>query len=428
MNVYLLLDSRGWSERLDPDVLQTIVESRLHFPLEMRSREVGAYWVDSLPREECVVILILTATPAPAWGEKLHRWLNSSHLLYVLYTDLVSPNVVREIASLTVAQPVPRAPYRIVQHNGVGLDNAARWVVGVLEGALVEQFAAAPPVRISSTRWRNLPSNQHDPHAYPDQYTASVHGVNHYSVVAASHRGKTHAHHGTFREDAVAVGATRYWNLIAVADGAGSAALARIGSNLAVREALTAMRDAMPDPPTPEDVGRAIWAGLDAAYGVLENFAKSNGVPLSDLHTTLQLLIHVPQGERCLIGLVHVGDGLIVAETVDGQYYSLSDPDVDPEDGGRTLFLTSAKVGQWKRRTRLYEFEQPISLVAMMTDGLSGDLELMGDTFASQLLEPLRQRVLCYPLRERERALLEFIAYERKGSFDDRTLAILSRD
>ncbi|HRE46564.1 MAG TPA: PP2C family serine/threonine-protein phosphatase, partial [Aggregatilineales bacterium] len=273
---------------------------------------------------------------------------------------------------------------------------------------------------------RNLPSNQGDLNAYPDQFTLSLRGTEDYQIAAASHRGKTHAHQGTFREDAVAAVATRYWNILAVADGAGSAPLARIGSNLAVREAVAAMRKAMPNPPSPDDVARAIWEGIDAAHDAVEDFARARNLPVSDLHTTLQLVIHAPQRRGCLIGVVHVGDGIIVAEDVVGTYYNLTEPDTDPEDSGRTLFLTSAKVNVWKRRTIVYDFEQPIRLLAMMTDGLSGDLEASGEAFSTQLFEPLRQRVLCYPLRDRERALLEFISYERRGSFDDRTLLVLS--
>ena len=54
-------------------------------------------------------------------------------------------------------------------------------------------------------------------------------------IVGASRRGQLHAHEGTFREDAFRTMAVDDWSLIAVADGAGSHKLSRIGANQAVQ-------------------------------------------------------------------------------------------------------------------------------------------------------------------------------------------------
>jgi hypothetical protein len=215
---------------------------------------------------------------------------------------------------------------------------------------------------------------------------------------------------------------------MAVADGAGSASLSRVGSNLAVRHAVAAMRDAMPELPETEDLGRAIWAGLKAAYQAIRNFAGDRDVPVNDLHTTLQLLIHWPLPSSCLIGLAHVGDGIIAAEAVDGSFFVLTEPDTDPEDSGRTLFLTSGPLRGWQQRAKVYQFDTQINIIALMTDGLSGDLEPYAERLQPHLFDALRQRVLCYPLRQREQALQAFLSYDRRGSFDDRTLAVLSRE
>ena len=81
-----------------------------------------------------------------------------------------------------------------------------------------------------------------------------------------------------------------------------------------------------------------------------------------------------------------------------------------------------------EERTKIYQFDEPLNIIALMTDGVSGDLEPYDELLPSNLFEALRQRVLCYPLKQREQALLAFISYERRGSFDDRTLAILARE
>jgi len=431
-NIYVLVDTRGWPTPLDPEVVSAILQARLRFATmpDLEARELSARWFDRLPREESVVFLIITRLLTPGWQDDVRRWLSSGHMLYAAYVDGADMSDLRDLAALTANQPIPRAPYRIVQQNAIGLENAARWMESILvklaEASPVP--SAPPPIKVTPTRWRNLPSNREDPYAFPDQITTSLRGAANYKMVAASHRGKSHAHNGTFREDAVALESTHYWNIMAVADGAGTAPMARIGSNLAVTNAVAAIRDAMPDPPTTEDVGRAIWAGLKAAHTAIRNFAAEQHIAMADLHSTLQLLIHWPQATSCELGLAHVGDGIMAAETVDGQYYMLTEPDTDPEADGRTLFLTSGPVRQWMERAKVYQFDSRINIVALMTDGVSGDLEPYNERLQTYLFDSLRQRVLCYPLRQREQSLLAFIGYERRGSFDDRTLAVLSRE
>lgn len=431
LTAYLLVDSRGWPNprEIDPDVVSSVLQAHLppDLALDIDARELDEHWFQSLPRGESVIFLLLTHSLAPGWQDVVRYWLGPSHRLYLIHLNNVDPADVRALAEMTVAQPIARAPYRIYQQNPIGLDLAARWIEGILR-KLVEFEPEAPPIKITPTRWRNLASNRQDPHAYPDQLTASTQGAAGYKLVAASYRGKTHAHQGTFREDATALAATPYWNIMAVADGAGTAPMARIGSNLAVTSAVDAMRDAMPSRPQTDDVGKAIWAGLKAAHQTVRSFATDHNVAGTDLHTTLQLMIHWPQNVGCLLGVAHIGDGIVTAETINGQYYLLTDPDTDPDDSGRTLFLTSGPLRQWMERTKVYQFDEPLDIVALMTDGLSGDLEPYADLLHTNLFEALRNRVLCYPLRQREQALLAFISYDRRGSFDDRTLAVLSRD
>ncbi len=424
MTVHLLVDPGGWPTRLDPEFVSVVLSSRS--PVSPTAREVGERWADDLPQEETVVFLLLTRALTPGWDAPLKSWLSPLHRLYVLYTDQVNAVDVRLLATLTASQPVARAPYRIAQQNAAGLEYAMDWMAGVLS-KVADAVPTAPPLKTAPARWRHLPSNPQDPYYFPEQFTASMEGIAGYRLTAASHRGKTHAHQGTFREDAVAITTTSHWNVMAVADGAGTADLARVGSNTAVTRAVAAMSSAMPAEPAPEDVGRAIWAGLKSAYQAIKAFANEHSVTMGDLGTTLLLLIHWPQEKGCLLGVAHIGDGIITAETLDGQYYLLTDPDTDPEDSSRTLFLTSGPLKQWMERTKVYQFDEPLDIVALMTDGLSGDLEPYAELLHTNLFEALRHRVLCYPLPQREQALLSLISYDRRGSFDDRTLAVLSK-
>lgn len=411
--------------------MQAALQSRMR--VEVRARLLGDQWFGGLTgdsRDEIVVFLLLTSPLPNDWETMVSNWLGPRHTLYTICTDSVPRAHIRALDAMTAAQPVPRAAHRIAQPDHKGLDKAIQWIIGILD-KLFESMEIAPPppsIKTGAARWRHLASNPGDPHFYPEEYATSMQGVGKYRLVAASRRGKTHAHQGTFREDATALAVSTHWNIIAVADGAGTAPLARIGSNLAVKSATSAIYDAQPPNPSTEDVGRAIWAGLTAAYQSLQTFAEQNRANLSDLSTTLQLLIHWPMGEGCLLGIAHIGDGIVTAETPDGRYYLLTDPDTDPDDASRTLFLTSGSLKKWMReRTKVYQFDEPLDIVALMTDGVSGDLEPYADLLHTNLFERLHHRVLCYPLPQQEQALLAMISYDLRGSFDDRTLAVLSR-
>src|SRR5258708_11440536 len=289
MIVYLLIDSTGWPALPDPDTLGAIVQARL--PVDVVARGVRNRWSEALTNTpgDCIVFALLTSPLAPGWHNALAQWLSPAHMLYVLYTDQVSAVDLRQIASMTANQSTPRAPYRVAQYSAKGVENAAAWVVSVVQkiapqaapygsqyGNVYSQSEpwsssgqlrppsmlpaspydrdlhdpydrtdapnlpvspAPPPVKLAPARWRHLPSNQQDSFYYPEEYSVSATGAAGYRLIAASHRGKTHAHQGTFREDAAAVATTPYWNIMAVSDGAGPAVLARVGPHPAGKRA-----------------------------------------------------------------------------------------------------------------------------------------------------------------------------------------------
>src|SRR5258708_16066622 len=143
--VYLWVDPRGWPAPLDPDLLSAILQARLMLPVEISARVVGERWFDELPSEPCVVILLLTRPVIAGWLSITDRWLNSSHRLYVIYTDSLSAADIREFARITAEQPVARAPYRISQLNAAGLANERHWASGLLQKRRTSNLTPAPP-------------------------------------------------------------------------------------------------------------------------------------------------------------------------------------------------------------------------------------------------------------------------------------------
>lgn len=106
--------------------------------------------------------------------------------------------------------------------------------------------------------WQDIPAPDNAPYQTPD--TASVSGfINVKSpivVLGASRRGRSHAHRGDFRDDAVAVRIADYqtseskmgeyeWHVLTVSDGAGSAVYSREGARLVCEKLTNTIFDEM---------------------------------------------------------------------------------------------------------------------------------------------------------------------------------------
>ena len=156
--------------------------------------------------------------------------------------------------------------------------------------------------------------------------------------------------------------------VVAVADGAGSAAHAQVGSRLAARRAVSAVFDRMLQPRT-----GGVYAMLDDAFACarqeLEFEAAVSGLDLRDLSTTLTVVIAMPD---CL-GVAQTGDGLVVALEPDGSLIPLTLPQRG-EYANETHFLTGPGGGS----PRYIRIGEAAPGFAVLTDGLlpvSSDLK-----------------------------------------------------
>jgi hypothetical protein len=89
------------------------------------------------------------------------------------------------------------------------------------------------------TLWKNLPTDKNAPFFKTDK-AVEVDSTANFFAVAASNRGRSHAHEGKFREDdfsLLCVGPAT-WSVFAVADGGGSYRFSRRGSEIAARVAV----------------------------------------------------------------------------------------------------------------------------------------------------------------------------------------------
>ena len=242
--------------------------------------------------------------------------------------------------------------------------------------------------------WKNVESNQSDPHRKDDNVTIfSPLGDRH--ILASSKRGRSHANVGSFREDDFAFKELENgWSIVVVADGAGSAKLSRKGSQLAcssVMEYFT-QKDSVEsmagfdelleqyNTNTGDDIQKKlnhfVYNNLGKAvfqvHKKLEAFASSEGVPLKDLNSTLifTLFKKYPAGYALLS--FGVGDCPIAVLNKEVSEVTLMNWLDVGEFGGGTRFITMPEIFKNEKfATRFgFKFIDDFSYLIMMTDGI----------------------------------------------------------
>jgi hypothetical protein len=279
--------------------------------------------------------------------------------------------------------------------------------------------AALPPPKLQPAKWdvKEPPAELQDRTYHT--YTDSRPETRGWYVVGASRRGKLHEHEGTFREDAFKIENAAGWHLIAVADGAGSHHLSRVGSNLAVETAVSTMVETVKSNSPGKPTARmALQDALNSAWKALWDEAEKRKVDFKDLSTTLLLLAYHPI--KNVVGVAQIGDGLLAAQLEDGKIALLGKPE-SGEYSGQTLFLTNHKYEELAAKVETPEPPGPIKLFFIMTDGVADDLYPPQERLPG-LVKPMPEVIAA---ANPEQALLDLIGYPRPGSFDDRTLVVL---
>ncbi len=304
--------------------------------------------------------------------------------------------------------------------------------------------------------WQNIASDPDVPFWKPDQDAALMRDER---IIAASERGRSHAHKGSCRDDDFFINTSNDWRIAIVADGAGSAQYSRRGSQLAAQSAgnfivqalsddsaLLAAADAVHAAATDEErsdslqqlkvamykvVGHAAHEAL-RALNELSSTGGPNGLPvaLADLNTTLLIAVCKEHVGGYIVGSYSIGDGAIGILS-DGEVKLGGQPDGGEFSGG-TRFLGPAYVQQdelWQR-TRCILVEKFQSIV-LMSDGVS-DAKFKNDSALedyaawTSLLEEIRSEA-GFPDSEGELAtgMLDWLGFWVPGEHDDRTIAII---
>jgi hypothetical protein len=288
-----------------------------------------------------------------------------------------------------------------------------------------------PPPPVPGAKWRVLePADRSD--ATEHLRAAHITGATGWKMIGASRRGKLHAHEGTYRDDEFAFGMRDDWNLIAVADGAGSHKLSRVGARVSTEAAITAMRASLANfgqgetPDYVADLRGAIRAGFKAAHQRVNEEAQQRGIPVRDLSATLLLAAHGPvlrytSSIPTFLATGQIGDGMILMVGQDHSLHLIGEANKGYYSG-ETIFLPGTTPNDWENHTLVQQIEQPL-MILVMTDGVADDL-VPYQRQAPTLVKAIEN---VFGERQPDLALLETIGYEKRDSADDRTLVVLYR-
>lgn len=276
-------------------------------------------------------------------------------------------------------------------------------------------------------------------------------------IIAASQRGRSHAHEGSCRDDDFLF---RYdeatgWHLLAAADGAGSAKFSRQGSLIACTEAIAHMGNWLgketanlssaveqylsstePDQKHLRNCAYA-WLGGAAfeARKAINAEAEKRDPPatLRDFHTTLLLAVAKVTPSGWLLLTFSVGDGGIAAVSADGQPVSLCTPD-SGDFSGQTVFLTGPGVlrsGEDVANRIHIQLLQDFSALFLLTDGITDpkfptDASFVDKDTWSAFLDELAEKVNFGEAGDgAEARLLSWLSFRSPGNHDDRTIVAL---
>ncbi len=269
-------------------------------------------------------------------------------------------------------------------------------------------------------------------------------GVN---IAAASRRGRSHAHVGSFRDDDLYVNwlPDSGWSVMLVADGAGSAKNSRQGSRIATETAGNYLVSQLKGEKGLDlkkqilqwntENQRQVWEGFYHLYRQASVLAVNNihneaiitDEKTKSYATTLLAVVSFREGDELFAASFWLGDGAIAAYGPAGKVRVLGTPD-SGEYAGQTRFLDAEAVQdpEFSKRIIIGRW-QDISHLVLMTDGVS-DPRFETD---NGLQNPQKWDALIAELapclNDADSAaenLAEWLNFFSPGNHDDRTIIV----
>lgn len=302
--------------------------------------------------------------------------------------------------------------------------------------------------------WKNIPSDKEAPFHKADE--AKFKGnFSDKKIVVASQRGRSHAHEGKFRDDDFAIHELpNSWNIISVSDGAGSAQLARYGSELATQsindyfkniEVLTELDIHLnkifnlenDHSEAKQNIIKILYEGVSDTFKTLKENADEYEVTLKDLHSTLIFALVKKFDFGYIILSFGVGDCPINLINEDFSDVKLLNTMDVGEFGGGTRFVTMNEIFDDTISSRFkITHAKDFSKLVLMTDGIYDpkfitenkleDIESWKAFFED--LDGKNEDEVKVDFQNDENIdeqLLSWMDFWSKGNHDDRTLAVI---
>jgi serine/threonine protein phosphatase PrpC len=310
--------------------------------------------------------------------------------------------------------------------------------------------------------WKNIDSDVKDPYWKEDNVAVSSDFIDK-KIVISSKRGRSHANVGSFRDDDFAFKnlETTGWSVLAISDGAGSAALSRKGSQLACDLVVSYFEENFTedylkdfnqlllnhhektDDNSSKKISRFVYDNLSKAawfvHKQLAAFAVTAEKPLKDFHSTLIFALVKKYEFGYAILTFGVGDcpiGLVSKDLTEIKLMNWLDVG---EFGGGTRFITMPEIFQSDKFSTRFGFKliDDFSYLMLMTDGIydakfvvEANLEKLENW--KQFIEDLKGKNdddvhvdLSHGNAEVAHQLSRWMDFWNPGNHDDRTLAII---
>jgi serine/threonine protein phosphatase PrpC len=305
---------------------------------------------------------------------------------------------------------------------------------------------------LKAPQWLELePADQQD--SVPHKISDSMKTLGGWNIIAASVRGKLHAHRALWRDDSYNYATEGPWTIIAVSDGAGSVPLSRIGSHIAceiAKKHLISLLNnfIMQEPadavqPDEKDLIKLRLFLKDAAQNAKNEIgeeARKRNCPVNHFAATLLVMIHCKWKSFDFVAAIQVGDGAIALWNQDDTASLLGVAD-HGEHSSETKFLTTKNIENEFEHRVLFTLKEKLRGIAIMTDGVSDDFfpedKRIIELFNGRAI-PAMSRLddspvdgvgfTVIPAEKPDEALLEWLKYSKKGSSDDRTLLLFYGD
>ncbi|WP_411812116.1 PP2C family serine/threonine-protein phosphatase [Chryseobacterium scophthalmum] len=302
--------------------------------------------------------------------------------------------------------------------------------------------------------WKNIPSDKEAPFHKADE--AMFKGsFSDKKIAVASQRGRSHAHEGKFRDDDFAVDdLPNSWDIISVSDGAGSAQLARYGSELATQsindyfkntEVLTKLDIHLNEifnlengqSEAKQNIVKILYEGVSDTFKTLKDKAEEHFVTLKDLHSTLIFALVKKFDFGYVILSFGVGDCPINLINVDFSEVKLLNTMDVGEFGGGTRFITMNEIFDDTISSRFkITHAKDFSKLVLMSDGIYDpkfitenkleDIESWKTFFEDLNGKNDDEAKVDFQNDENiDEQLLSWMDFWSKGNHDDRTLAVI---